>query len=108
MSFANRCDDIAGTRPKSLFKASNNLGQHPVEGSQPSINKFQTTRQTNPLNPEYKLPSALEPPPYEGPRFIRNVLDIRDIEGSKAKKDPWYNKVRNVDPYTDIDGSHPK
>ena len=29
-------------------------------------------------------------------------MDIRDIDGTKAKKDPWYNKIRNIDPYTDI------
>lgn len=33
---------------------------------------------------------------------------ITDIEGTKPKKDLWYNKKRNIDPYTEIDGSKPK
>jgi hypothetical protein len=50
----------------------------------------------------------LPAPEYEMRNFIKNTLDIRDIEGSKAKKDPWYNKIRNIDPYTEVEGSHPK
>jgi len=30
---------------------------------------------------------------------------VRDIDGTKPKKDPWYNKIRNVDPYTEIEGT---
>lgn len=47
------------------------------------------------------MPAPSGPPP----RFVRDTLDVRDIDGTKPKKDPWYNKVRNFDPYTEIEGT---
>ena len=69
---------------------------------------FTTNRVVNPLLPTYKLPSAPLPPPIEHPKLVRDNINITDIDGTRPKKDPWYNKTRNIDPYTEIEGTKAK
>jgi hypothetical protein len=60
------------------------------------------------MEPVYNLPSAMPAIPPQEVKFLRNSLDITDIEGTRPKKDPWYNKKRNIDPYTEVEGSRTK
>ena len=69
---------------------------------------FTTNRVVNPLLPTYILPSAPLPPPIEHQKLVRDNINITDIDGTRPKKDPWYNKTRNIDPYTEIEGTKAK
>lgn len=60
---------------------------------------------TNPLNPAYKLPYA-EPITVSPPKFIRDQIDISDIDGTRPN--PKYIKPRKQDIYTEVQGSKPK
>lgn len=69
--------------------------------------KFVTTRQpSNPLNPVYKL-SHVEYVKPDPPKFIRNHLDISDLEGARPKFVKEL-KTRVTNHIADIDGSSPK
>ncbi|KAL4464775.1 hypothetical protein ABPG74_011336 [Tetrahymena malaccensis] len=109
-TFVNRIDDIDGSSPKQLIKCLSKpdfqLNNKDIKGAQPQINKFQTTRQPfNPLQPQYQLPKA-EVRVSTPPKFIRDNINIDDIEGTKPN--PKFFKTRNVDIYTEIEGSKPK
>ncbi|KAL0216222.1 hypothetical protein P9112_008406 [Eukaryota sp. TZLM1-RC] len=56
-----------------------------IELSMPPVPKT-TFRSTNPLDPHYKLPSY-EERPITPPKFVRDTIDVSDIEGTR-KKDP--------------------
>lgn len=56
-----------------------------ISGTRTKINKFTTTRQTDPLNPSYQLPSVILADMPE-PKFIRDNLEIDDIEGTRTKQ----------------------
>ncbi|EGR33205.1 hypothetical protein IMG5_059480, partial [Ichthyophthirius multifiliis] len=109
-TFVNRIDDIDGTSPKKTVQYQNKpdyqLCNKDIKGSIPQINKFQTTRQSfNPLQPVYKLPSVqirVSTPP----KFIRDNIQIDDIQGTKPNRRCF--KQRNVDIYTEIEGSRSK
>ncbi len=80
-------EDIQGSGPRMLHiglnKPEYNLSNEDIEGTKAQIFKFVTKREpSNPLNPVYKLPSFTIVPP-EVPRFIRDGMQIDDIEGSK-------------------------
>ena len=76
-------------------------------GSTPNAIKFKTKRAPhNPLNPEYKLQSV-EFVPAPQPRFIRDQMDVGDIEGSKPKV-KQYLKTRDNYNVHDIKGANPK
>ena len=62
--------DIAGTQP------------HPKDWY------YLTARGTNPLDPEYRLPSAKAEPAPE-PKFLRDPLNISDIDGTKVSSSTW-------------------
>lgn len=78
-----------------------------MEGARPLKNKFKTNRISNPIAPEYPIPAytVMEP---AVPKFIKDPLEIDDIEGTRKKNDRWYNYERNVNPYTEIEGSKPR
>ena len=68
-TFYNRNDDIDQSRSKRLIpetvnKVDRQLVVDDIRGTRTQMNKFQTTRQTNPLNPSYQLPEVIfvEPP----------------------------------------------
>lgn len=88
-SFSLKTDDIPGaTSHLKAYQYTNkpsyinsNLG---IEKSSSQSISFITHRQVNPLNPDYKLPSSL-PKNYTPPKFIRDTLDVHDIQGPSAK-----------------------
>lgn len=68
------------------------------------------TRDTNPLAPVYRLPSAhRHQPEPEPPRAVRNTLDVSDIEGTRSR--PIKQNavaVQNVTlDVSDIEGAQP-
>eukprot|EP01022_Parablepharisma_sp_SALTPOND_P012652 TRINITY_DN1630_c0_g1_i1.p1 TRINITY_DN1630_c0_g1~~TRINITY_DN1630_c0_g1_i1.p1 ORF type:complete len:486 (-),score=43.75 TRINITY_DN1630_c0_g1_i1:3806-5263(-) len=64
-------------------------------------------RDTNPLSPKYKLPTFI-PQPSEEPKFIRDAMDVKDIEGTKPRPPKERNKLYNAIDYTDVNGSKRK
>lgn len=58
-----RNDDILKSTPKVLIpanvnKPSYNMKIDDIEGTHSKMNKFTTTRNTNPLNPTYQIPQV--------------------------------------------------
>jgi hypothetical protein len=84
-------NDIPGSNSKLLHPNHDRHGvmdeikAQPVEGAQPRHKDFRTSRVINPLQPEYQLPSFTLAPPFE-PRFLRDGYNIKDIDGTSAKK----------------------
>jgi len=110
--FSNRNDDIAGSQPKKLHqplqKTYYNLKNDDIYGSKPQSHKFVTTRlPSNPLNPEYKV-SHVEIRVATPPKFIRDQLDVKDIDGARPNPENRYNIKRNTNFIHDIDGARPK
>ena len=87
--FINKNNDIEKSSPKHYYpftnKASFNLTNDDIEFSKPQCNKNASNRHTNPLTPKYTTPK-LELLPIPVPKFIRNSIDIKDIEGSEPNK----------------------
>lgn len=108
--FSNFTSDIDKACPRqlhpSLTKPNFNLDINDIEGSKPHLAKFTTNRITNPLNPNYKLPS-FEIRPVTPPKFIRDSMPSDDIEGSRPEK---YHKWQTRDQITvkDIEGAKAK
>mmetsp|Transcript_28560 Transcript_28560/g.35320 ORF Transcript_28560/g.35320 Transcript_28560/m.35320 type:complete len:93 (+) Transcript_28560:304-582(+) len=66
-----------------LNKPEYNLTNEDIDGTKTHIVKFITKREpSNPLNPVYKLASFTVVPP-EVPRFVRDAMQINDIEGTR-------------------------
>ena len=89
IDFINKVDDIEKSNPKILHyplnKPEYNLYNKDIEKSSPDVNRFKSKRNTNPLQPKYQL-SKLEEFPPEIPKFIRDSMDISDIEGASPSK----------------------
>ena len=89
VDFINKVDDIERTNPKILHfplnKPEYNLTNKDIEKSSPNMGNLHTNRCTNPLEPKYNLPKYEEYPP-EIPHFIRDQIDISDIQGAKPQK----------------------
>lgn len=88
--FINKLDDIERTNPKLLHvkldKKEYNLTNADIDGSSPQCVKFKTSRQSfNPLEPKYNL-SKVEQLIPQIPKFIRDNIDIADIDGAHPKK----------------------
>lgn len=78
-----------------LNKPEYNLNNKDIKGSSPKLNKFTTNRTpNNPLEPKYKLPSY-ETLPFDQPKFIRDTLNTRDIEGAYPKKCATWQMRKN-------------
>ena len=109
VDFINKIDDIEKARPNKeviLDKPNFNLNIRDIEKAYPKKHFWKSDRHVNPLNPVYKLPSFQLLPP-EVPKFIRNQIDISDIE--KTKPNQLYPmKMRPFKTYDEIDGVHPK
>lgn len=117
--FTNRNDDIERSNPKILHiqlnKPEYNLSNKDIEFSSASTVRIHETRcskhirpsePVNPLEPKYKLPYVeyLDPPV---PKFIRDNIQIHDIQGSFPKK--YYKwETRKGFFNMDIEGSSPK
>lgn len=89
VDYTNKNDDIEKSSSRILHKGLNkpqyNLSTEGIEYAKPNCVQFQGNRHTNPLMPQYKLPSCPPAEPYV-PRFIRNNFYIKDIEGTSSKK----------------------
>lgn len=76
--------DIHGTQPDVLIpwhvnRINHNLKIDDIDGASPLKNRLCMTRQVNPLNPVYKLPS-FKVRPITPPKFIRDSIRVDDIE----------------------------
>jgi hypothetical protein len=101
----NDAIEVAGSTSKPLTHArncrDNQLYIDDIDGTRPHIKNriLMTKRHVDPLNPEYTLPAFQPIDPHE-PKFLRNTLDISDIDGTKSK--PLY-KSATRDTYTNSD-----
>ena len=112
VDFINKVDDIERTNPKILHykldKPEYNLSNADIEKSSPNMGNLKTTRCTNPLEPKYNL-AKVEELPNEIPRFIRDSIDIKDIDGAKPKKYfKWQTRETFPADNHGIAGSKPK
>lgn len=113
--FGNRPEfsqsDVLGSTSKPLIRGrncrDNALFIDDIPGARPKVlNKFVfTNRCINPLEPEYKLPSFEAHEPYE-PKFIRDTMNISDIDGTKTKPLHKY-ETRDLYHVDDIVGAQP-
>ena len=108
--FSNTNWDIARSQPAALHiglnKPEYNLLSNDVEGAQPQCVKFTTNRcGHNPLNPTYKM-AQVEKREITPPRFVRDHMEIDDIEGARPKKSKLVDiKTREVNKIDDIEGA---
>lgn len=103
-------DDVDGAKSKTLHHArrngeDNTLRVDDIDGAQAKIRDkmLLTNRRTNPLEPAYQLPSYVPHPPHE-PKFLRDTLHIKDIEGSSPRRPPVY-QTRDPISVADIVGA---
>ncbi|GMI47560.1 hypothetical protein TrCOL_g2163 [Triparma columacea] len=102
--------DIQGSRPLPLHRETNsvvyNLKLDDIEGARPRGATHQNVRLKNPVDPlvpHYKLPSY-ELPPDGTPKFLRDNLDVTDIQGTRSK--PLYKfPTRESFEVRDIEGA---
>ena len=109
VDFVNKLDDIEKARPNKeviLNKPDFCLNIRDIEKAYPKKHFWKSDRHVNPLNPVYKLQSYEVLPP-EVPKFIRNQIDISDIEKTKPNK-LYPMKMRPFKTYDEIKGVHPK
>jgi hypothetical protein len=80
-----------------------------IEGAKPRIQRPlpHSQRQTNPLNPEYSLPSYEEPPPPVPP-FLRDGFSNDDIPGTHSRSWQLPYGPRDNMRVADGPGSHPR
>jgi len=110
IDYINKIDDIEFAQPKKekiLIKPNFILNVRDIEKAYPKKPKSTSQRHTNPLNPVYKLPSCPLPTPVPPPKFIRDQMDISDIEKTKPNK-LYPMKMRPMKTYDEIEGNHPK
>ena len=110
-NYINKNDDIEKSSPKKLHirlnKPEYNLSNSDIEYSQPNCVVCKIKRHLNPLEPKYNLAKCPECPPYE-PKFIRDNIDVKDIEGAKPKKIISHKQLRNSLKNDDVKDSWPK
>ena len=102
-------DDVAGSRSRPLTRERNvrdlNLFVDDIDGTRHAIRDrmMKTSRHVDPLNPKYQLPSAMPVDPLI-PKFIRDNMNVDDIDGAKAKP-PKKFQVRGNMSTADIIGA---
>mmetsp|Transcript_25738 Transcript_25738/g.56742 ORF Transcript_25738/g.56742 Transcript_25738/m.56742 type:complete len:458 (+) Transcript_25738:67-1440(+) len=104
---------IDGTRANTLYPPTkrvtdNALRTQDIEYAQPKINRFNTERCLDPLQPHYQLPHCEVKPPTP-PRWNgRNTLDVSDIEHTCPRRViPDRNYVCDPNDTSDIEYSCP-
>jgi hypothetical protein len=111
IEYINKNDDIEKSSPKILHvklnKPEYNLSNSDIEFSKPHCVTCKILRHLNPLEPKYKLPKSPEYPPYE-PKFIRDNIDVSDIEGAKPRKIVSQNVLRETMKNDDVKDSWPR
>jgi hypothetical protein len=80
-----------------------------IDGAKPRVQRQfpHSNRTTNPLSPEYQLPSAPELPPVV-PRFIRDGFTNDDIAGAHSKSFKSDRPPRDLMRVDDIPGTRPR
>lgn len=99
--------DIAGAQPTRYTAERKGVESVSVDESPPKSKFKGPSQPRNPLDPDYRLPPP-PPPPVVSRPFIRDTLDVRDIDGSSktSKKAPMKpNSSLNT---ADIEGSQPR
>lgn len=78
-----------------------------IEGASPNCVKFKTKRSgLDPLNPRYNLPQV-EFRPITPPKYIRDAMEINDIEGARPRKHKIIQyETRDIMKIDDIHGTH--
>lgn len=91
IDYINKVDDIEKPRPfkNTMTRPSYSLMNRDIEKAYPS-NQYRYTRHTNPLEPVYDFPKEVDPGPFEIPKFIRDTLNISDIDKSRPKKSQMF------------------
>jgi hypothetical protein len=106
----NNISDIEGAMPKTTKErnyVSKSLFVDDIDGARARFRDrfLQTNRHTNPMQPEYNLPSA-EVAPAEPPPFRRDPLMVDDIEGTRTSSRKVF-PGRDFRDIRDIDGTTP-
>lgn len=73
---------------RNKYIGSNNLRTSDIEGAQPQCNDFKTSRVTNPIVPKYKLPYVPPIDPEPPRKFIKDPLNISDIQTKNSSFRP--------------------
>ena len=111
INFTNKNDDIEHSQPKQLHvelnKPEYNLRNDDIEKSSPQCVEIRTTRHTNPLKPKYNLASTEDYPP-DIPKFIKEQINVKDIEGAQPTKKISLNILSDPLKNDDIKDSWPK
>lgn len=103
--------DVEGAAPKQLIRGrntrDNSLYIDDIEGTRITIKDrmMKTNRHVNPLEPEYPLPKFTAIPVPE-PKFLRDTIDVSDIEGTKPKVKKEF-ATRDILSVDDIAGTKP-
>lgn len=106
--------DDPGMRPRkwvpdTVRRAYTPLTTQDIEGAQSRPKDvFPRPRDTNPLNPDYKLPTPPPEPaaPELKPAIPRDTITAKDIDGAQPKPLPPPAAKPSMD-VTDIEGSNP-
>ena len=111
IDFTNKNDDIEKSFPKRLHiklkKPEYNLSNADIEFSSPRCVKNKIKRHLNPLEPKYQLPKGIPYPPYE-PKFLKDSINVDDIEGAKPTKIIGRMQLRDTMNIKDIKDSWSK
>ena len=105
--------DIDGTKTKPMVNESKKpvdiMSVDDIEGAKPRIQRQlpHSARITNPLNPQYQLPTKPEPP-IPVPKFIRDSVNVDDIPGAHSKSYQTDKPPRDIMNVNDIPGAHPR
>ncbi len=109
--FINKNDDIEKAFPKQLHiglnKPEYNLLNSDIEYSQPNCVTCKIKRHLNPLEPKYTFSKCPEFPPYE-PKFIRDNINVKDVEGAKPRKVISHKQIRDSLKNDDVKDSWPR
>ena len=104
--------DIPGSKPHPKIDTTkppvNIMGLDDIDGSHPRIWRTlpHSDRHTNPLNPDYQLPTKPELPPPELP-FIRDGTNYDDIPGVHPRSYKSDKPPRDIMRLDDIQGANP-
>ena len=107
-------DDIEGSSPQPSVDLSKKpfdyMSVKDIQGASPAIQRSlpHSERHTNPLNPQYSLPSYHDPTPIPVPKFIRDNINYDDVPGVHSKSYKSDKPPRDIMKTDDINGASPK
>jgi hypothetical protein len=105
--------DIEGTRPSPAFDrakpAVDIMSVRDIDGAAPRIHRDlpHSSRHTNPLVPEYQLPSKEPEPPLVVP-FVYDGINYDDIPGVQPRSYKTTKPPRDLLKLSDIPGTRPR